>query len=339
MNAHTTVPNAQAAEASLTLRAAAGSRRKKQDACRHRAAGLLFLFCAAVMLVTGRAKAEVIYDATSTYHHIQVEDARDMRTLHFDNSIESRMSLKDPLAGAFEYTEMFHLSWLWYGKITNVLVVGLGGASTQRAFEHDYPGVQIETVELDPMVLRVAREYFHLQESPRQHVFLEDGRVFLRRTQKQFDAIFMDAYSQNRYGAFIPQHLVTKEFFALASSHLTTNGVLAYNVMGTLDGWQSELLGAMYRTMKTVFPQVYLFPCRTSLNVVLIGTKSAERTDVNVLSQRADFLIRQHRVTLATFRTRLQTFRPGPPPTSARAPLLTDDFAPVESLLGVGRQN
>jgi spermidine synthase len=298
-----------------------------------------FSLSAALTLVGVAGHAEVIYDAISAYHHIQVEDTRNLRTLRFDSTTQSQMSLRDPLQGHFEYTEMFHLAWLWYGKITNVLMVGLGGASTQRAFEHDYPGVQMETVEIDPAVLRVAKEYFHFQESPRQRVFLEDGRVFLRRTQKQFDAIFMDAYSQNRYGAFLPQHLVTKEFFTLASSHLTTNGVLAYNVMGTMDGWQSELLGAMYRTMKTVFPEVYLFPCRTSLNVVFIATKSPQRTDLNLLSQRADFLLRERRVTLPTFRTRLQAFHPNPPPSGARALLLTDDFAPVESLLGVGRQN
>src|SRR5262249_42696310 len=157
-----------------------------------------------------------------------------------------------------------------------VLMLGLGGASTQRAFEHDYPGVQFDTVELDPAVLRVAKLYFHFQESPRQRVFLEDGRGFLRRTQRQFDAIFLDAYTQNRYGAFIPHHLVTKEFFTLAASHLTTNGVLAYNVMGSLQGWRADLLGAVYKTMKAVFPQVYLFPCRSSLNVVVIATKSPE---------------------------------------------------------------
>jgi spermidine synthase len=295
---------------------------------------------AVLALAAVSSPAGVIFETTSSYHHIQVADVGDVRTLIFDRSSESRMSLRNPLEGAFEYTEMLHLAWLWNMKITNVLMVGLGGASTQRTFEHAYPGVQIGTAELDPAVLRVAKDYFYFRESPRQQVFLEDGRVFLRRSQKQFDAIFMDAYSENRYGAFIPQHLVTKEFFALAASRLTTNGVLAYNVMGTLQGWQADLLGATYKTLKSVFPQVYLFPCRTSLNVVFIATKSSERSSVNLLWQQADFLLRQRRVTLPNFRVRLNALYPDPPPTTDRAPLLTDDFAPVEGLLhGVGRQN
>ena len=308
-----------------------------------RGSGLLagtLLVAGVVLLASGAARAAVIFETTSTYHHIQVSDDNGIRTLSFDRTSESRMSLANPLLGHFEYTEMFHLPWLWYGKITNVLMIGLGGASTQRAFEHDYPAVQLETAELDPAVLRVAKDYFHFEESPRQRVFVEDGRVYLRRTGKQFDAILVDAYAENRYGAFIPQHLLTREFFALAASHLGTNGVLAYNVMGSLDGWQADLLGATYKTLKTVFPQVYLFPCRSSMNVVFIATKSPEPTDLSLLWTRAEFLVREGRVTLPTFRLRLNSFHAGAPPATARAPLLTDDFAPLEGLLqGTARQN
>ena len=313
---------------------------KRLPAWPRRQTVLPFVQAGALLLAFGVARAGVVFETTSAYHHIQVVDDGDVRTLCFDRTSESRMLLSNPLAGQFEYTEMFHLAWLWYGKITNVLMIGLGGASTQRAFEHDYPGVQVDTAEIDPAVLRVAKDYFHFEESTRQHVFLEDGRVYLRRTTKQFDAILVDAYAEDRYGAFIPQHLLTREFFTLAASRLTTNGVLAYNVMGNLIGWQAGLLGATYKTLKSVFPQVYLFPCRSSLNVVFITTKAREPTELSLLRTRAQFLLRENRVRLPTFSLRLSAFYSGAPPATASAPLLTDDFAPVESLLqGLGRQN
>ncbi len=291
--------------------------------------GLLFW----LLPIGGCARGEVVFETTSAYHNIQVTDENGLRTLRFDATTQSRMNLTNPLTGHFEYTEMFHVIWLWNAKLTNVLMVGLGGASTQRAFEHDYPGLQIDTVEIDPAVRRVATEYFQFKESPRQRVHVEDGRVFLRRSPKRFDAILMDAYTETRYGGFIPQHLATQEFFQLAAAHLTANGVLAYNVMGNLRGWRADLLGAMHKTLKTVFPQVYLFPCTTSQNVILIATKSREKVSFSLLQQRADFLINQDKVTLPAFRTRLNAFRAEAPPTAARAPLLTDDFAPVEGLV------
>ena len=87
--------------------------------------------------------------------------------------------------------------------------------------------------------------------------------------------IILDAYVTGRYGSSIPQHLATKEFFELVRDHLTTNGVAAYNVIGNVNGWHAGIVGAIYRTLKTVFPQVYLFPARTSQNVVLVATRSA----------------------------------------------------------------
>lgn len=279
------------------------------------------------------ARGEVVHETTSPFHHIRVVDADGVRTLSFDGSMETRMSLQDPLKGHFEYTEYFHLAWLWHTQLTNVLMVGLGGASAQRAFAHHYPDVTVETAELDAQVLRVAREYFHFKESPRQRVFLSDGRVFLRRTQKQYDVILMDAYTQNRYGSFIPAQLATQEFFELASQRLATNGVLAYNVMGTFHGWKADVLGAIYKTMKSVFPQVYLFPATDSQNVVLIGTKSPRKFTLAELQQRAAALLKDGRVTLPSFRLRLLAYRFDPPPSFQTSPVLTDDFAPIEGLL------
>lgn len=282
------------------------------------------------------AAASEVFETTSAYHHIRVLDQAGIRTLSFDQSMESRMSLRNPLAGHFEYTEHFHMPWLWNTKITNVLMVGLGGGSTQRAFQHYYPDVSIDTVELDPTVVRVAKQFFLLKESPKLTVHVSDGRVYLRRSKKKYDVILMDAYSSGRYGSQIPYHLATKEFFELARDHLTKDGVLAYNVISTLHGWRADILGAMYRTLKSVFPQVYMFPSKESLNVVLIATRSAPQTTLPILQRRAAELIAERRITLTTFQTRLLTFRSQPPPTSRLSPVLTDDYAPIDGLLRTG---
>jgi spermidine synthase len=294
----------------------------------------LALFLAGVPV---HGAAGVVFEVTSAYHHIRVVDDQGIRTLSFDGSQESRMSLHDPLQGHFEYTEYFHMPWLWNRQLTNVLMIGLGGASTQRAYQHTYPGVRVETAEIDPVVVRAAKDYFGLQESENQQVHVSDGRVFLRRGGGPYGAILVDAYSRNRYGSFIPYHLATKEFFALANERLAADGVLAYNVIGTLQGWQADILGSVYRTMKEVFPQVYLFPAQQSLNVVLVGVKSKETPTPAALQQRANDLIQSKRIQLATFRARLAVMRTEPPANFQRCQVLTDDYAPVDGLLTRGR--
>jgi len=292
----------------------------------------LLSFGAATLLGFSTLAQGTIFETTSAYHHIRVTEANGMRTLCFDNGTESRMSIADPLTGHFEYTEYFHLAWLWNTNLQKVLMIGLGGASTQRSFEHYYPAVSVETVELDPAVLQAAQDYFNFKISDRQQAHLEDGRMFLRRTLSRYDLIILDAYVQSRYGSGIPQHLATKQFFEIARAHLSTNGILAYNVIGSLNDWHAQVVGAIYRTLRTVFPQVYVFPAQSSQNVVLLATTAAGRADMNGLRQRALLLVRAGRITLPQFPARLERLQPMPPPSAASSPLLTDDYAPVEGL-------
>jgi spermidine synthase len=292
---------------------------------------------AGALLACVVARADQIFEVTSTYHHMRVVDEDGLRTLYFDDAPESRMSMQDPFRGHFEYTEYFHMAWLWNTQLTNVLMVGLGAGTAQRAFEHYYPGINVETVEIDPMVVQVARDYFNFKESARQKVQVADGRVFLRRSTARHDLIILDAYLSGRYGSSIPQHLATQEFFALVRDHLTTNGVVAYNVIGTVNDWHAGIVGAIYRTLKTVFPQVYLFPARSSQNIVLVATRTWTKTDFSTLRQRAALLVQTQRVSLPGFRERLEVFQALPPPSATRSPILTDDYAPVEGLAAGGR--
>lgn len=281
------------------------------------------------------AAAGVIHDTTTPYHRLRVVDGGGMRRLMFDEAEQSRMALADPLRGHFEYTEYFHLPWLWNPGLTNVLMVGLGGASVQRSYEHYYPQVTVDTAELDAVVLRVARQYFGFRESARQRVQIEDRRMYLRRTEVQYGAILMDAYTASRYGAYVPYHLVTREFFELANQRLTTNGVLCYNMIGTIRGRQADLVGAVHRTLSQVFPQVYLFPAADSQNVVLVATRAADRTPPAVLWSRALGLRQAGLVTLPTFLQRVRALHAEAPQAFGKLPVLVDDFAPIDGLLRV----
>jgi len=286
---------------------------------------------------TSRGSGTLVYETTSPYHHIRVVDDSGLRTLYFDNAMETRVSLKNSLEGHFEYIDYFHMPWLWNTQITNALMIGLGGGSAQRAFQYYYPDVAFRTVEIDPTVVRVAQEYFNVRESENHKIEISDGRVFLRRSSARYDVILLDAYIADRYGSSIPQHLATKEFFELARDHLTTNGVVAYNVIGSLNGWHANIIGAIYRTLHEVFPQVYLFPATTSMNVVLVATRSPVKTNIEGVRWRATQLVQSKQITLPGFRQRVESFQNAPPVSASLSPILTDDHAPVEGLAGESR--
>jgi spermidine synthase len=296
-----------------------------------------WLLCLASLLwgMDGRAQSgrKVIFERISQYHHIQVYDEDGVRTLSFNGSWETKMSLADPLTGHFEYTEYFQMPFIWNPNIKSVLMAGLGGGSTQRAYQHYFTNVMVDTVELDPAVVDVAKKYFTVAETPMMQIHTNDARQFLRRSTNSYDVILMDAYSTTRYGSTLPPQLTTKEFFTIANERLGTNGVLGYNVIGQIYGSREKLLGALYRTMKEVFPQVYFFPALESQNVVFIATKSPEAYTWFRVSDQGNAIIKSGLVKLPTFKNRMGQFLNRPPPNVTTSLILTDDYCPIESLM------
>jgi len=297
-----------------------------------------WLLCLAALLCawSGRAQADkqIIFERISQYHHIQVYDQEGVRTLSFNGSWETMMSLTNPLTGHFEYTEYFQMPFVWNPDIKNVLMAGLGGGSTQRAFQHYFTNVMVDTVELDPAVVEVAEKYFHLTNNPASRMHTNDARQFLRLSTNHYDVILMDAYSTTRYGSSLPPPLTTREFFNIANDHLTTNGVLGYNVIGQVTGFRDKLVASMYHTMKQVFPQVYLFPAATSENIVFIATKSKTAFTKAQVQQMGAARVSSGIIKLPAFAARLRNFWETAPPTAAGATILTDDFNPIESMMG-----
>jgi hypothetical protein len=89
---------------------------------------------------------------------------------------------------------------------------------------------------------------------------------------------------------------------------------------------------ALARTLQEVFPQVYCFGAATSRNVVMIATREERRLSNGELAARAARLTREGLNPPAGLFQRIGSFQTAPPRNAATAPVLTDDYAPVESL-------
>lgn len=293
------------------------------------------LLAAALIIGTtppGRAQTTV-FERDSAYHHIRVVDEGNYRILYFDDARQTQMLLGDPLSGNFEYTDYFHMALLFNDSIRRAAFIGLGGGSGPHRFFRDYPSMQIDVAEIDPVVVKVAREYFGLPESPRLKVTIQDGRVFIRRSAHKFDLIVVDAYTKGRYGSTLPWHLTTKEFFQQAANKMTSDGVLVFNVTAYPTGAGSKITRALYKTMGAVFPARYYFTARESANTVLVATRSKQTLSREAVLTKAASLVKRKVVKLPNFLERARRFESQPLPTED-VPTLTDNYAPVEALMG-----
>lgn len=224
--------------------------------------------------------SEILFEEETPYSSLAVTEKNNFRTLYIDGAVQSHMDLSDPSKLVLEYTKSFHLTSLINPQLEKVLFVGGGGFSGPKSFLSNYDDITtVDVVEIDPLVVDVAKEYFFVVDDPRMEIITEDARVFLTQTDKKYDAIILDAYA----GYEIPFHLMTEQFYEILDERLNDNGVIVSNFLGTLQGQNSELLQANYKTLQEIFPSVFVFPSNIEntdrrQNIIIVALEDQEST-------------------------------------------------------------
>jgi len=169
------------------------------------------------------------------------------------------------LIGARDYTELIPY---FRPRARTALLIGLGAGLHERALA--IHGIEVECVEIDPAVVRLATEHFGLWAE----VTVADGRAFLHRDDRRHEAIILDAF----FGATVPEHLYTKEAFELMAKRLGADGLLTIHLIGRPG---HPAVRAVARTVEAVFPhqvavrsgvgeelqQIYLFASHAPLEL------------------------------------------------------------------------
>ena len=206
---------------------------------RIRAAGALG--AALAMLAPSFAPAavrgeRVLHQERSLYRNMYVTENGDERCLMFrarrGAGRESCMYLSNPDRFVFEYASMMLSALYLKPNPRSILIIGQGGGTLPTALQELLPNTKIDVVELDAAVDRVARRYFGFKVTPNTRVFIEDGRVFVKRMGRQkaqYDIIMLDAFESD----YIPEHMLTQEFLREVRAIMAPGGVLAANTWST----------------------------------------------------------------------------------------------------------
>ena len=291
---------------------------------------LLALVClpATLGLAQSQPRQILVHERTSRYYTIQVVDYPDQgrRVMLFSRArgIETSMLLANPDALDMAYCRTMVAALALPAECKDVLLIGLGGASLPRFIQKQFPDLRLDIVELDPDMVKVAQQYFSFRGSPNTRVFVLDGRLFLKRTEKKYDVILLDAYAGDR----VPFHMTTLEFVRLARSHLAPGGVVATNLW---DPGRTRFLEAEKRTYQMSFPQTYLFDAAGSGNIVIFGTPAAEMVWGDAWMDRAQKLAAGRNLGFDLTDLVRDEYERLTPLRIEQAPL-TDDMAPVDTL-------
>jgi spermidine synthase len=140
----------------------------------------------------------------------------------------------------------------------------LGGGSIPLTFSDLFPSAQIDVVEIDEAVVRVAKEFFFFEETDNMRVFVDDGRPFIKRAGirgQRYDYIVLDAFS----GDYIPEHMLTREFLEEVKSIMSPDSVLVANTFSTSRLYDHESV-----TYQRAFGEFFNFKLPTSGNRIII---------------------------------------------------------------------
>jgi spermidine synthase len=218
----------------------------------------------------------------------------------------------------------------------DVLIIGAGsGNDVSRALQ--WGAQHVDAVEIDPAINRLGRQYHPDQpyQDPRVEIHLDDGRNFLRSTQRKYDLIIYalvdslvlhSGYSNIRLESF----LFTRQAYEDVRRHLKPNGnFVVYNYFR--QGW---LAARLQKGLEEVFgagnPLVLTLPYRKEIEldratfgdftVFFAGATSELR---NAFVQHPDYWLRNDEPPAPTSPN---GFGPGPPawtylkpPTTAEA--------------------
>jgi len=222
-------------------------------------------------------QAQVIHQERSLYRNIIVEDNGDLRCLKFNvRSTKTQQSCflkSQPQQLVFNYTKLLMTSLLVMPEPKRILIIGLGGGTMSNTLAQLYPQSQIDNVEIDQAVIKVAREYFGFFENSKIKTYNQDGRIFIKRAllkKQQYDWIILDAFN----GDYIPEHLMTKEFLQETKVLLSRNGILSANTFSL-----SELYAHESATYKAVFGDFYQVSNLANSNRIIIVSRDGFAVD------------------------------------------------------------
>ena len=219
-------------------------------------------------------------------------DGNIIRMLNIDSGYESATYIDDDKKYelVFDYTKYYDLMFKSKNEVNNVLLIGGAGYSYPKYYISHYEDKTMDVVEIDGDITKLAKEYFYLDkliddykidDNKRLILINEDGRTYLNRNKKKYDAILNDAFS----GDVPAKTLTTIETITNIKNSLSEDGVYLTNIISSLEGNDSRFLRAEVNTLKQVFKNVYIVNWRNDIdldvkrNVMVISTDQDIKLD------------------------------------------------------------
>jgi len=192
--------------------------------------------------------------------------------------VQSELDIERPLYLTAPYSQVMLLSLVWQNNPQRIYMAGLGGGRLPYVLRHYFPRAQIEVTEIDPMIVRVAQQYFGIVLDDHLQVAIADGRAYLEQQapDTKYDLILIDVVLGTGYS---PYRMATREFYELCQSRLTEDGVVAVSLFHVEPFFAEKM-----QTLGQSFAQVYLCKLANG-NAIALATNSPKHNLASIQAQ------------------------------------------------------
>lgn len=233
-----------------------------------------------------RSKAEPV----SPHPEVSISEFRGVRSLHLSDdlsgdtayaAIQGSMRMAVPEQIELEYVQQMMMWMLFVEKPLHIVQLGLGAAALTKFCYRYFPEAKVSAIELNPNVISMCHEQFHLPENDQRLQVMEaDALDFVLNPARhgKIDILQVDLYDAQAQGPVLD----TPEFYQACADCLSDDGMMTVNLFSSAENRVKNLAA-----MELAFDAVVWLPEVHDANVVVLAFKRAPAIDFAILYQRA----------------------------------------------------
>lgn len=168
--------------------------------------------------------------------------------------------------GSLQKILKFGLKKIDLKKVNSVLLLGLGGGSVIETLRKDFDySKPITAVDIDPIIIDIAKNEFNLKENKNLHIICEDALTFMTSNTHHFDLIIIDLFVDTD----VPKSFLEFSFWNNVLEACATNGTILFNA--SLEKTKSSALNDINNLLKTRVYKTEVYEKVNNTNTLIIA--------------------------------------------------------------------
>ncbi|KAL5702798.1 hypothetical protein ACHQM5_027966 [Ranunculus cassubicifolius] len=170
------------------------------------------------------------------------------------------------------------------GRTAKTVIIGLGAGLLPMYLRACIPCLDIEVVELDPLVAKLAKDFFGFLEDKQLKAYVSDGIKFVREItnttneneKNKIDVLIIDVDSSDTSSGLSCPHpdFVEESFLVSVKESLSEKGLFVINLVTR----SPAITESVVSRIKTVFNRLYCLQLEEDVNMVLFALPTDSST-------------------------------------------------------------